>query len=109
MTIDQDKRIKAVKKLEQNILNCSPFDAFGFDNVAKINIMLDVILLDRSTAWINSSFLTSEELLMSQPDNVFWQSALDARAWLDGSIEIEDLLFPERNQLLLINSKTSTT
>jgi len=98
MIISEDKRAKAVKKLEQNILTCSPFDAFGFDNVAKINVMLDVILLDRSVAWINSTFLTTDELLMSQPDNVFWLSALDARAWLDGNIEIEDLLFPDRNQ-----------
>jgi hypothetical protein len=104
-----DRRAAAVKTLEKNILSCSPFDAFGYDNVEKINIMLDVILLNRSVAWINSTFLTSDELLVSQPYNVYWQSALDARAWVDGTIEIDDLLFPGGEQRHLSDGFPSAT
>ncbi|TWR28838.1 hypothetical protein FPZ43_11245 [Mucilaginibacter pallidiroseus] len=80
------------------MLKCSPYDAFGNDNIAKIKIMLDVIRLKRSIAWINSAYLTDEELLMNSPDNVLWQSAMDARSWMDGDTSLQDLLFPSNVQ-----------
>ncbi len=89
---------KSVLELEENMLKCSPYDAFGNDNIAKIKIMLDVIKLNRSLAWINSAYLTNEELLMGTPDNVLWQSAIDAKSWMDGDTSLQDLLFPSKVQ-----------
>ncbi|MBL4675130.1 MAG: hypothetical protein JKY70_02830 [Mucilaginibacter sp.] len=85
-----------LEQLASNKLLCFPFDAFGSDNVAKIDTMRDVIQMNRSEAWINSKFLTDQELLLNEPDNELWQVALDARSWLNGKFEVSDLLFPER-------------
>ena len=90
--------LAAIQKLEQNILHCSPYDVFGHNNVSKINLMIEVIKMNRSLVWINSTFLISDEMFRSQPDNVMWQVAVDARSWLDNEIELEDLLFPEPNR-----------
>ena len=35
--------IKSMRMLERNLLNCYPYDCFGFDNRGKIKTMLEVI------------------------------------------------------------------
>ena len=91
--------LKSIKMLEHNSLHCHPFDCFGNDNRAKIEIMLDVIKMDRTLAWINSKFLNSIELMQTNPDNKLWRVAMDAKNWLDGEFEIGELLFSERKQI----------
>lgn len=83
----------AVTKLNQNLLECTHFSSFGYDNRLQIKIMLEVIEKNHSKSWINSKFLSPSELLREQPDNYLWRAACDAREWIDGEFPIEDLLF----------------
>ncbi len=85
----------AIDKLERNYFTCAPFNCFGNDNRKQILGMLDVIKNNRSKIWINSSYLTLTEMFHEQPDNALWQSAIDAKDWLDGKFDIEELIFKE--------------
>ncbi|TSD67287.1 hypothetical protein FFF34_007790 [Inquilinus sp. KBS0705] len=100
--------LDSIEKLEQNLYNCYPIDCFGGDNRLKIIIMIEVIKDNRSKAWINSKYLTPDDLLKYNPDDNLWRAAMDARDWMDGKITIEDLIFAERrvyegNQLYYLN------
>ena len=86
---------EAILKLERNLVHCTPYCCFGNDNKKKIAIMIDVIKNGRLKVWINSVYLTPSELLHQHPDNVFWQTAIDALDWLNGDFAFEDLLFEE--------------
>lgn len=88
--------IESMNRLESNLWNCHPYDCFGLDNRIKIKIMLEVMQLDRSKVWINSKYLNAGELMEKNPDNAMWRAAMDARNWLDGEFELEELLFSER-------------
>lgn len=85
----------AIVKLEKNYFTCAPFNCFGNDNRKQISAMLDVIKNNRSKIWIYSSYLTLTQMLHKQPDNALWQAAIDAKDWLDGEFEIEELIFKE--------------
>jgi hypothetical protein len=95
----------SINKLEKNLKYCQPYNCFGNDNRIQIKIMLEVIKMDRSKSWIYSKYLNSDELLQEHPDNYMWQAAMDARDWLDGKFEIDELLFSET--AVSINYQTS--
>jgi hypothetical protein len=88
--------VESMNMLESNLWFCHPYDCFGHDNRVKIQAMLEVIQMDRSKVWINSRYLNADELMEKNPDNVMWRAAMDARNWLDGEFELEELLFSER-------------
>lgn len=85
----------AMAKLERNLQVCVPYSCFGNDNKKLVLIMLDVIRNNRSKTWINSTYLSISEMFHQHPDNASWQSALDAKEWLDGRFGIDELLFKE--------------
>ncbi|TFF39845.1 hypothetical protein [Mucilaginibacter psychrotolerans] len=85
----------AIAKLERNLNTCVPYSCFGNDNKKSILVMLDVIKNNRSSVWINSTYLSISEMFHELPDNATWQSAMDAREWLDSQFQIEELLFKE--------------
>jgi hypothetical protein len=85
----------ALAKLERNLNTCVPYSCFGNDNRKQILVMLDVIRNNRAKLWINSKYLSISEMFHEQPDNALWQSAIDARDWLDGQFAIEELMFKE--------------
>jgi hypothetical protein len=85
----------AVTKLERNLNTCVPYSCFGNDNKKSILVMLDIIKNNRSKVWINSTYLSISEMFHELPDNATWQSAMDAREWLESKFEIEELLFKE--------------
>ena len=85
----------AIIKLERNLNTCVPYSCFGNDNKKSILVMLDIIRNNRSKVWINSTYLSISEMFHELPDNATWQSAIDARDWLDSQFQIEELLFKE--------------
>ncbi|MCQ6956332.1 hypothetical protein [Mucilaginibacter aquariorum] len=85
-----------MKTLERNLVYCYIYDCFGFDNRIKIKIMLEVMRMDRSKEWIDSAYGDADRLIEKESDDTMWQAALDARSWLDGEFELEELLFSER-------------
>ncbi|MBD1363086.1 hypothetical protein IDJ77_04615 [Mucilaginibacter sp. ZT4R22] len=95
MTRNPQEIINAITKLERNLNTCVPYSCFGNDNKKLVLIMLDVIRNNRSNLWINSTYLSVSEMFHQHPDNALWQSALDAKEWLEGQFEIEELLFKE--------------
>jgi hypothetical protein len=88
--------VESMNMLESNLWFCHPYDCFGYDNRTKIKVMLEVMQMDRSKVWINSRYLNADELMEKNPDNTMWRAAMDARNWLDGEFELEELLFSER-------------
>ncbi|MBE9585859.1 hypothetical protein IM792_15490 [Mucilaginibacter sp. JRF] len=88
----------AITLLELNAIKCSPFDCFGNDVRKQIYAMIDVLNNQRSKEWINARYLAENEIYATNLDNVVWRSAMDARDWMDGLFEIDDLLFPEADQ-----------
>ncbi|TWR30913.1 hypothetical protein FPZ43_00065 [Mucilaginibacter pallidiroseus] len=88
---------EAILKLEKNLITCVPYCCFGHDNKKRIAAMIDVLKNNRTIVWINSNFLTPTELFHEYPDNPLWRAALDAREWLDGSFDVNDLLFNDVN------------
>lgn len=86
---------EAIAKLEINLNRCVPYSCFGEDNKKQIIVMIDVIKHQRSTVWINSTYLSISEMFHEQPINSLWRSAMDAREWLDQQFDIAELLFKE--------------
>jgi len=57
--------------------------------------MLEVIMINRPQSWIDNKYLTFPQNLREKLDNIDWRTATDAREWLDGQFDIEELLYPE--------------
>ncbi|WP_191187729.1 hypothetical protein [Mucilaginibacter pankratovii] len=58
-------------------------------------IMIEVISMDHAQNWIDNKYLTFPQNMREKLENTEWRTATDAREWLDGEFEIEDLLYPE--------------
>jgi hypothetical protein len=87
--------IEAVRLLANNIETCQPLSALGVDNPKQIRIMIEVISMNHPQNWIDSKYLTFPQNMRAKLENTEWRTATDAREWLDGEFDIEDLLYPE--------------
>lgn len=87
--------VEAVKLLENNLNACQPVSALGVDNHKQIKIMIEVISVGRSQSWIDNKYLTFPQNMREKWDNTEWRTATDAKEWLDGAFDIEELLYPE--------------
>ena len=90
----------AIAQLEKNLATCEVYNCFGDDNRLLIAVMIDVIKMNRSKHWIDSNNLSLNERTQEYPDNCLWRAAMDAREWLDGKFDLDELFFPERQIML---------
>ena len=85
----------AIKALKENKKTCSASNIFGESNIAKIDIMIDVMSEDRSEDFVcetyKSSFEDGTEDTVGHGD---WSSGISALEFLRGELEIDDLLYP---------------
>ncbi|AMR33500.1 hypothetical protein A0256_19775 [Mucilaginibacter sp. PAMC 26640] len=88
--------IEAVRLLENNLETCQPVSALGIDNHKQIMIMIEVISVRCTQSWIDNKYLTFPQNMREKLENTEWRTATDAREWLDGQFEIEDLLYPDK-------------
>lgn len=86
---------EAVKLLEHNLETCQPVSALGIDNIKQIMMMIEVIKMNHSQSWINNKHLIFPQYMKEKLENTEWRTATDAREWLDGEFELEDLLYPD--------------
>lgn len=75
----------AVEQLKQNKEKTKEYNFFGESNHEKIDAMIHVI----------ENRLSESKIDLIYEDEDFYTSALDALEFLNGEIEIEDLLLPE--------------
>ncbi|TFF39816.1 hypothetical protein [Mucilaginibacter psychrotolerans] len=87
--------IEAVRLLKNNLETCQPVSALGVDNRRQIMIMIEVISVGCTQNWIDNKYLTFPQNMREKLDNTEWRSATDAREWLDGLFDIDDLLYPD--------------
>jgi hypothetical protein len=87
--------IEAVKLLENNLETCQPISALGVNNHKQILIMIEVISEGYTQSWIDNKYLTFPQNMREKLENTEWRTATDAREWLDGQFDIEDLLYPD--------------
>ena len=86
----------AINTLVENKKRCNRFSFFGEDNHEKIDLTIDVIKNNRNEDYIYSNFPSDDE--DGNEDFIahgLWQSAMSARSFLDGEMELGDLLYPE--------------
>nr|WP_294941620.1 hypothetical protein [uncultured Mucilaginibacter sp.] len=87
--------IEAVRLLKNNLETCQPVSALGVDNLKQITIMIEVISIGCTQSWIDNKYLTFPQNMREKLDNTEWRTATDAREWLDGQFDIDDLLYPD--------------
>ena len=87
----------AVNRLKENKKKCSVRNFFGENNHEHIDIMIDVIENERSEEWIYITFPSCDDLGEEDcHEHSKFVSAINARDYLAGNEEIEDLLYPEK-------------
>jgi len=80
-----EETVSAVSLLKENKEKTKEFNFFGESNHEKIEAMIDVIENQYSESKVDCLY----------EDEQCYTSALDALEFLNGEIELEELLFPE--------------
>lgn len=90
------ERQAAIDRLKQNKKKCKPCNFFGQDNHLCIDIMVDIIEKERSQEWIYQTYPgLNEQGQEDANEHRKRVSAINARDYLMGNGELEELLYPE--------------
>ena len=81
----------AVERLTLNKVTCQPISFFGDDNLAKIDVTIDVIENDRDETYVYSKYPSTDAI-----NHYKFRSAISALSYMRGEIEIEDLIYPDK-------------
>lgn len=93
---NMEERQAAIDRLKQNKEKCNQYNLFGEDNHQHIDIMIDVIEEDKSEEWIYDTYPGCNKLgKFDSKEHSKWVTAINARDYLRGKLELDDLLYPE--------------
>lgn len=82
----------AVQRLLLNKCRCYQYNFLGEDNHKALDVTIEVIRENRSKEWIYQKYPFSDE---DSENYSLWCTAMSSRKYLDGEIELDDLLYPE--------------
>lgn len=93
----EQERKAAVDRLQLNKEKCERYNFFAEDVHQHIDISIDVIQNERSEEWIYEKYPSCDEFGNEDTKaHAKWSSAISAREYLAGDIDIGFLLYPER-------------
>ncbi len=91
------ERLFAIERLKNNKKKCSPRNFFGENNHEHIDIMIDVIEHERLDEWIYTAYPSCNKKGEEDThEHSKFVSAINARDYLLGDENLEDILYPEK-------------